>query len=220
MRDSPPACLIVVADDYGYRAAYDAGIVEAARVGAIDAVGAMVLRDPDPAPLRESGVEIGLHLELDRAPLLEQLDRFEQIFGKPPAYLDGHHHCHARAGSDALQVARLGARLGLPVRSVSPRHRRLLRCLGAPTADLLVGRLSEAEPALPGELERWLGGGQPPAPTTEWMVHPGRPDPGSESDYDQGRGDDLELLLELGDRGRWRERGIARARPSQILRGS
>lgn len=217
MGESPPARLIIVADDFGYVPSYDQGITEAARAGAIDAASAMVLREPDPAPLLETGVEVGLHLELDRAPLLGQLEAFEAIFEIPPAYLDGHHHCHAQAGSRALEVARLGARLGLPVRSVSPRHRRLLRCLGAPTADLLIGRLSEDEPALPGELERWLAGGEALAGVTEWMVHPGRPDPGSGSDYDRGRGDDLALLLELGDRGRWRERGIIRTAPSQAL---
>lgn len=218
MWESSPARLTIVADDYGYAASYDRGIVEAARTGALDAVGAMVVRRPDPAPLLETGVEVGLHLELDSASLSDQLEAFEEIFGSPPAYLDGHHHCHAQAGSRALEVAHLGARLGLPVRSVTARHRRLLRCLGAPTADLLIGRLSEDEPALPGELERWLAGGEAPAGVTEWMVHPGRPDPEFDSDYNRGRGDDLELLLELGDRRRWAERGIVRAAPSQALR--
>ena len=208
--------LLIVADDYGYAPAYDTGIVEAAAAGAVDAVGAMVLREPDPGPLLETGVEVGLHLELDRAPLEQQLELFERSFGHPPAYLDGHRHGHAIPGKTALAVARLGAQRRLPVRSVSPRHRRLLRCLGAPTADRLLGRLEESEPAMPAELARWLGAGEAPPGVTEWMVHPGNPDATSGSAYDRGRGEDLALLLELGDRRRWRARGVARAAPGEI----
>ena len=209
--------LLIVADDYGLAPAYDAGIVAAARAGAIDAAGAMVLRRPNPGPLLETVVEVGLHLELDRGSLEHQLDLFERDFGRPPAYIDGHHHGHAEQGPAALAVARLGARLQLPVRSVSSRHRRLLRCLGVPTADRLVGRLDQDEPALPAVLRDWLGGGGAPAGATEWMVHPGDPDPGSGSAYDRGRGEDLALLLELGDRDRWRRRGIERGGPAEVL---
>lgn len=217
MEVPPPAHLIIVADDYGYTPAYDDGILDAARVGALDAVGVMVLRDPDPTQLLESGVEIGLHLELDNAPLDAQLESFRAIFRTAPAYLDGHHHCHAQAGRRALEVARLGVCLGVPVRSVNARHRRLLRCLGAPTAERLIGRLSEDEPALPGELDDWLAGRRAPVGVVEWMVHPGHPDPRSSSDYDRGRGEDLALLLELGNRDRWRDRGITRAGPGEAL---
>ncbi len=59
-----PGRLIVTADDWGYCERYNAGIEQAARAGAIDAVSAMVLRpDCDPA-IAASGVEVGLHLEL------------------------------------------------------------------------------------------------------------------------------------------------------------
>lgn len=211
--------LLIVADDYGYSPAYDTGILEAAGAGAIDAAGAMVTREADPAPLLATGIEVGLHLELDRAPLDEQLGRFERRFGRQPAYLDGHHHCHADRGRRALSVARLGARLSIPVRSVSPRHRRLLRCLGAPTPDRLIGRLGETEPALPDEIRDWLEHGSAPQGVTEWMVHPGRTDPQRGSSYDRGRAADLELLLELGDRERWANRGIQRGGPAEALAG-
>jgi predicted glycoside hydrolase/deacetylase ChbG (UPF0249 family) len=211
--------LLIVADDYGYAPAYDAGIIEAARAGGIDGAGAMVTRAPDPAALLATGIEVGLHLELERASLEEQLASFQALFGRPPAYLDGHHHCHAEAGRRALSVARLGARLGIPVRSVNPRHRRLLRCLGAPTADRLVGRLGQEEPPLPELLERWLATGEGPEGVTEWMVHPGVPDAATGSGYDSGRGEDLALLLELGDRKRWNRRGIARGAPGEVLGG-
>jgi predicted glycoside hydrolase/deacetylase ChbG (UPF0249 family) len=195
--------LRIVADDYGYADPYDAGILAAARAGAIDAVSAMVLRDPDPAPLLESGVEIGLHLEpLGLAPLDQQWKRFEDVFARAPAHVDGHKHCHAAPGGPALAVAKLARTRGIVVRSVSPRHRRLLRCQGVATPDRLVGRLSEDEPALPSEISAWLDG-RPPEGLTEWMVHPGYA--GGGSSFDRGREQDLELLLELYADAPWRD---------------
>jgi chitin disaccharide deacetylase len=189
--------LIITADDYGYAPSYDLGIAEAAEADAIDAVSAMVARyEPDPAPLVDSAVAIGLHLDLERASLDEQLSVFERVFGHGPTYLDGHHHCHAR-GAAAVAVANLARERGLPVRSVDARHRRLLRCKGVATPDLLIGRLSEAEPALPQEVVE-LREGRDPAGVTEWMTHPGHADGSAESDYDAGREEDLRLLLELG----------------------
>jgi chitin disaccharide deacetylase len=213
VRVGPRTALIVTADDYGYHPSYDRGIVEAAGAGALDAVSAMVLRDGlDPEALLGTGVAIGLHLELPReregedelpggavvAALREQLGRFEEIFGRPAAHLDGHHHCHARYGV-AADVASEAAARGLPVRSVDEHHRALLRRLRVATPDRLVGRLSEeAEAALPPELRPAVeeGAGLPPG-VTEWMVHPGHADPGTGSGYDQAREEDLDLLLSL-----------------------
>jgi predicted glycoside hydrolase/deacetylase ChbG (UPF0249 family) len=197
-RTPESAALIVVADDYGYARAYDTGILEAAREGALDAVSVMVLRDPDPAPLLAGAVDVGLHLEpLATTSLSEQLRRFERLFGRPPAHLDGHRHCHAERGRSALAVARLGRRLGVRVRSVSPRHRRLLRCLGVRTNDRLVGRMDEGEPALPEAIRAAVIDGVERPGLTEWMVHPGHPDAASGSSYDAGREEDLRLAIEL-----------------------
>jgi predicted glycoside hydrolase/deacetylase ChbG (UPF0249 family) len=192
------ASLIITADDYGYAPAYDAGIAEAARAGAVDAVSAMVTRyAPDSGPLVESGVEVGLHLDLETDSLEEQLRRFEEIFGAPPAYLDGHHHSHAR-GAPAVEVADVARARGLAVRSVDDRHRRLLRCKGIPTPDRLVGRVAESDPQTPDEVAA-LRAGSGPDGVTEWMVHPGHPEPAAGSAYDAGREEDLRLLLELAD---------------------
>lgn len=211
------ASLIITADDYGYRPAYDRGILEAVDAGALDAVSAMAGREGiEPEPLLETRVEIGLHLELAEMPLharageaeraaaiaalLAQLERFEAAFGRPPAYLDGHHHCHARDGLGAA-VARVARERNLPVRSVSPRHRKLLQCMGVPTPDLLVGRLNASDPALPPALAGVLdGSAEPPPGVTEWMIHPGhRDDSPTASSYDAAREHDLELVLDLGD---------------------
>jgi predicted glycoside hydrolase/deacetylase ChbG (UPF0249 family) len=198
--------LIISADDYGYAPGYDAGILEAAEAGAIDAASAMVRRGrPETMPLLLSGVEVGLHLELeagaDRSSVLFQLEVFEVAFGRPPAFLDGHHHSHAAPGI-ALTVGQVAAERNLVVRSVDEAHRRLLRRLGVATPDLLLGRTKETEPAVPPELEGVMTGeGGPPAEIVEWMVHPGRTDPSSGSGFDSGREQDLRLLLDLLDAG-------------------
>ena len=208
--------LIITADDYGYSPGYDEGIVEAAAADAVDAVSIMVTRGRfDSEPLLRTGVETGLHLELPlelaavekagprereaavRA-LSEQLGAFESVVGRPPAYLDGHRHCHAHAGL-AAAVAREARRRGLPVRSIDAAHRRTLRREGVATPDRLVGRYSEEpEGALPFELRGVVeGDGELDPGVTEWMVHPGYPDRNSGSGYDRAREEDLDLLLSL-----------------------
>lgn len=205
--------LAIDADDYGYCESYDEGIVEAALAGAIDGASAMVLRAPDPLPLLETGIAIGLHLEAS-AGVDEQLEAFRATFAGDPAYLDGHHHCHA---SEELfePVAALAGDLGVAVRSVSAGHRERLRALGIATADRLVGRLNETGPVVPAEIAAWLRGAVPAERSVEWMVHPGRPDRASGSSYDAGRGEDLRTLLALGDRERWAAAGIRRGSLAQ-----
>jgi predicted glycoside hydrolase/deacetylase ChbG (UPF0249 family) len=206
------AALIITADDYGYSPRYDEGIVEAATARAVDSVSVMVRRGPlDLDPLLATGVELGLHLELaegepvgadEREEALRELERqleaFEAVLGRPPAYLDGHRHCHARSGL-AEALGREAAQRGLPVRSIDADHRQVLRDAGAATPDKLIGRYSE-EPdgALPVELTPVVEGeGELPDGVTEWMVHPGHPDPESGSGYDLAREEDLDLLLSL-----------------------
>jgi predicted glycoside hydrolase/deacetylase ChbG (UPF0249 family) len=209
------SALIVTADDYGYARGYDAGILAAAMAGAVDAVGVMVdvRRHPDPAPLLATGVEVGLHLELGpelvgggragpraRDAALSELDRqlgeFERVCERPPAFVDGHRHCHAAPGLGAA-IGRFCADHGLPLRSVSGNHRRTLRCLGVATQDRLIGRLDEDQSVPPPEISAWIETGSGPPGVTEWMVHPGHADAASGSSYDAGRVEDLELVLRL-----------------------
>jgi predicted glycoside hydrolase/deacetylase ChbG (UPF0249 family) len=197
--------LLITADDCGYSPAYDEGIAEAALAGAIDGVSAMVLRGKlDPGPLEGTGVAVGLHVDLGRAGLGEQVELFERAFGREPDYVDGHHHCHAR-GRPAVEVANLARERGWPVRSVDARHRRLLRCKGVKTADLLVGRDSESDPVLPSEIRAVVRGEGLWEGLVEWVTHPGYAARDEASSYDAGREDDLRVLLELANEPTLRE---------------
>ena len=202
--------LVITADDYGYWPSYNDGILAAIEMGMLDCVSAMVEREYcDPRPLLESGAEIGLHIEFEarwgprsgapaRTALQVQLDRFVDLFGRWPSFLNGHHHCHARPEL-ATPVFQTAKQIGVPVRSVNPDHRQWLRERGIDTPDLLVGRSRSSEPAEPPEVRN------PPQGVTEWATHPGHPDPSSGSSYDLARQEDLNLLQRFMVRARYDE---------------
>ena len=201
MKGADGAALLIVADDWGYSHRYDEGILQAAREGAIDGAGAMVLRGAcEAGPLLETGVEVGLHLEIGEGEgegeVLRQIERFEAIFGRQPAYIDGHHHRHAMPEIEPDVIA-AALRLGIRVRAIDDAQRDRLRAAGVPCAERLIGRILETEGALPLELDRYMRGEGPPDGLTEWMVHPGRCDPSAGSSLDSAREADLMLLLEL-----------------------
>ena len=202
--------LVITADDYGYWPSYNRGILEAVGMGALDCVSAMVEREHcDPAPLLETGVEIGLHVEFEarwgprsgapaRTALRVQLDRFVDLFGRWPSFLNGHKHCHARPEL-ATPIFQMAQQIGVPVRSVNPDHRQWLRERGIDTPDLLVGRTRSNEPVEPPEIRK------PPPGVTEWVTHPGHPDSASGSSYDIARKEDLDLLQRCMVRARYDE---------------
>ncbi len=179
-------------------------------MGAIDCVSAMVEREHrDPKPLLDSGVEIGLHIEFEgrwgprsgapaRTSLRVQLERFGDLFGRWPSFLNGHKHCHARPEL-ATPLFQTAEQIGAPVRSVNPDHRQWLRERGIDTPDLLIGRTESKEDAEPTELRNL------PIGVTEWMVHPGHPDSKSGSSYDLARQEDLALLQKVMVRARFDE---------------
>lgn len=196
----PQRQLIITADDYGYWPTYNEGILAAIEAGAIDAVSAMVEREHcDPEPLLDSGVEVGLHIEFEgrwgprsgnsaRTSLRVQMDRFVDLFHRWPAFLNGHHHAHARPEL-ATPVMQTAQQIGVAVRSINRDHRQWLRERGIATPDLLLGRLQTNEPVDPPELKAL------PKGVTEWFTHPGYPDAESGSDYDLARREDLDALL-------------------------
>ena len=202
--------LVITADDYGYWPSYNRGILEAIEMGALDSVSAMVDREYcDPEPLLETGIEIGLHIEFEgrwgprsgapaRTSLRVQLDRFVDLFGRWPSFLNGHHHCHARPEL-ATPVFQMAQAIGVPVRSVNPDHRQWLRERGIDTPDMLIGRTESKQPAEPSELRNLSAG------VTEWVTHPGHPDSESGSSYDIARHEDLGLLQKVMLRARFDE---------------
>jgi predicted glycoside hydrolase/deacetylase ChbG (UPF0249 family) len=202
--------LVITADDYGYWPSYNAGILEAIEMGAIDCVSAMVEREYcDPEPLLDTGVEIGLHIDFEarwgprsgapaRTSLRVQLDRFVDLFGRWPSFLNGHKHCHARPEL-ATPVFQTAQQIGAPVRSVNPDHRQWLQERGIDTPDRLIGRTESKEAAEPPEVR------DPPHGITEWMTHPGHPDKESGSSYDIARQEDLGVLQKIMLRARYDE---------------
>jgi len=117
--------LVVCADDFGLNAGVDLGILRLAGAGRITATSCLAGSSAcvtDAGPLRATGVEVGLHLDLtdgtdgapvaglgglialshlgavDRAALrrrvARQLDAFERALGRAPAFVDGHRHVH------------------------------------------------------------------------------------------------------------------------------
>lgn len=202
--------LIITADDYGYWPSYNAGILQVVAEGAVDSVSVMTEREHcDPEPLLELGVEVGLHIEFEgrwgarsgasaRSSLRVQVERFTDLFGRWPSFLDGHKHCHSRPEM-ATPVLELAQQIGAPVRSVSADHRQWLSERGIDTPDRVVGRLQEDEQAEP-DVVRAV-----PIGVTEWFVHPGIPDPESGSSYDAGRREDIDLLMRLQLRSRYDE---------------
>jgi predicted glycoside hydrolase/deacetylase ChbG (UPF0249 family) len=213
--------LVITADDYGYWPSYNRGILEAIEMGAIDSVSAMVEREHCEAePLLESGVEIGLHIDFEarwgarsaapaRTALRVQLERFGDLFGRWPSFLNGHHHCHARPEL-ATPVFQMAKQIGVPVRSVNPDHRQWLRERGIDTPDVLIGRTESKQPAEPPELRNLAPG------ITEWVTHPGHPDKEAGSSYDKARQEDLALLQKVMVHARFDEPLWADARRSSM----
>jgi len=202
--------LVITADDYGYWPSYNEGILAAVEAGAVDAVSVMTEREHcDPRPLIETGVEVGLHIEFEgrhgarsgapaRSSLRVQLDRFTDLFHHWPAFLNGHHHCHARPEL-ATPVLQIAGQIGIPVRSVNRDHRQWLSERRIRTPDLLIGRTTTSEPLEPRELRDL------PAGVTEWVVHPGYPDAESGSSYDMARREDLDTVTRAQLRARFDE---------------
>ena len=206
MEGSSTRLLIITADDYGYWPSYNEGILAAIEAGAVDAVSAMVEREYcDPEPLLETGVEVGLHIEFEgrwgprsgapaRTSLRVQLDRFVDLFGRWPAFLNGHHHCHARPEL-ATPVLRPRSRSGSRCARSTPTTASGCASAGSrPTTCCSAGRRAKSPPSRPSCAT---------FPRGDRVVHaPGYPDSESGSEYDVARREDLDSVL----RARVRER--------------
>jgi predicted glycoside hydrolase/deacetylase ChbG (UPF0249 family) len=129
--------LIVNADDLGYTAGINRGILEAHERGIVTSTSLMVDR-----PAAQEGAEIargtptlsvGLHAVLDAGRTLtvtaetcgdeleRQLARFEDLVGRGPTHLDSHHHTH-RDPQLLDAVVAFADRHALPMREHTVRH--------------------------------------------------------------------------------------------------
>ncbi len=119
--------LIVNADDFGFAAGVNEGIIEAHVRGILTSTSLMVGRPgaADAARLarEQPALSVGLHYEEDGPEIDEpghvartfatQLARFRELTGMEPTHVDSHHHVHMTRMST---FAPLTAPLGVPLR--------------------------------------------------------------------------------------------------------
>jgi chitin disaccharide deacetylase len=138
--------LIVNADDFGRSPGINRGVIRTHEEGIVTSA-TMMVRWPAAADAadycRRSALSVGLHLDLGEweyrdgewraryelaaartrdavADEIErQLERFERLIGRPPTHLDSHQHIH-NARPVRGELRRVGERLGVPVRDVTP----------------------------------------------------------------------------------------------------
>jgi predicted glycoside hydrolase/deacetylase ChbG (UPF0249 family) len=131
-------CVIVNGDDLGISPGVNRGIAEAHRRGVLTSASLLVdrpaSRDGAEIARHLPGLSVGLHAditELEGAPsdgdepakrwaavLARQLDRFEELVGRPPTHLDSHHNVH-RDPRLLPHFRELADRHGLPLREHS-----------------------------------------------------------------------------------------------------
>ena len=132
-------CVVVNGDDLGASPGVNRGIAEAHRRGPLTSTSLMVNMPASQAGARLArdlpGLSVGLHANLTDASgralvdldtgercgvvLQQQLDRFQELMGRPPTHLDSHHNLHRnpRLLPHFLEAA---VRYGLPLREHSP----------------------------------------------------------------------------------------------------
>jgi predicted glycoside hydrolase/deacetylase ChbG (UPF0249 family) len=132
--------LIVNADDFGFSAGINRGIIEAHERGIVTSASLMV-DQPGAAAAAEYArdhprLAVGLHLEsrfrdrllaharasITSRDVRRQLERFRMLTSRDPTHIDSHRHRHREEPmrSAAIEVAR---ELGVPVRHFDPRVR-------------------------------------------------------------------------------------------------
>jgi len=138
--------LIVNADDFGRSPGVNGGVVRTHEEGIVTSA-TMLVRWPAAADAaeyaRRSSLSVGLHLDLgeweyrdgewrarydvvttmSREAVAEeierQLGRFKRLTGRSPTHLDSHQHVHLSMPVRG-ELLRIGERLGVPVRDVTP----------------------------------------------------------------------------------------------------
>lgn len=106
-------------------------------------------RLPSIGALTRAALIRSLPLEAVRAELRAQLDAFEDVWGAPPDYLDGHQHCHILPGIRWVVMEELATRYGGSpwLRSCDEKlYRAASRRIGFPKA-AVVGAFNAGLPA-------------------------------------------------------------------------
>lgn len=185
--------LIITADDYGMSPHFDQAVRELAFAGIITSASVMIRRPYlDPAAMLALPIALGLHLELEPTTPLEevelQIDRFKDLFGKLPSYLDGHQHQHL-APRYLEAVIHTAKRHSLPVRSRFAEDRSLLRSARVLTPDNFISW----HPDRTTVLKKRLLEAQKFA-VSELVVHPGYFDQSCAYPYNREREAELSFL--------------------------
>jgi chitin disaccharide deacetylase len=227
-RAAAATALIVNADDFGFSAGINRGIIEAHERGIVTSASLMV----DQAAAASAGryardhpqLSVGLHLESSSAGRLlararpstttadvrRQLERFRALTGRDPTHIDSHRHHHRQEPmrSAAIEVAR---ELEVPVRHFDPRVRHCPAFYGQ-----RYGRIYSTKPepeaitvaALVELLEQLELG-----TTTELCCHPGYPEdlplPFRKEPYRAERAVEVETLCDPEVRAAIARSGIA-----------
>jgi chitin disaccharide deacetylase len=190
----------VNADDFGACSGVNLGIVEAYRRGIVTSTSLMVDGGGAEEAARLAaecpGLGVGLHVTVDPAAdpagchreVEAQVERFDEMLGRPPTHLDSHHHVHARP--DLLPAFRRAClRHGLSLRGYS-HVRWCRRFYGQWGGRSHPEQISVA--SLVRILEQDLIDG-----ITELSCHPGRHDPTLASTYATERERELHTLCDV-----------------------
>ena len=194
--------LIVNADDLGFSAGVNRGILEAYERGIVTSASLMV-----EGPAAAAGVELageralGLHAVLDRdgellvppercgEELERQLARFRELAGREPTHVDSHHHVHRDPRLEPAFVA-FGEEYALPLRDHDARHCGGFYGLEQVGVERLLGILEQIDEGV-----------------TELGCHPGYAD-GLKSSYTSEREHELRTLTDARVRAKVEELGI------------
>ena len=185
--------LVITADDYGMSPLFNRGIEELAFLGLVTGISVMV-KQPfvEPTQLDFPRVAIGLHLELKEnsnyQEIKNQLLSFREKFGRLPAYLDGHRHCHLTKANLSI-VIKVAREFYLPVRSRFPEDREKFTHQSIPTSQNFISWHPSRLSVLRGRLKEAEG-----YSFSELVVHPGYFDQNCDYPYNQERESEILFL--------------------------
>lgn len=193
---NPDKTLLITADDYGMSARFNRGIVEMVQLGLVRNVSVMVYEPyVDRDELLALSAALGVHLDLPEQATEDdieaQIQKFHDLLGRAPDYLDGHGHSHV-SDANISSFAAVARRHGLPVRSRKDEDRQYLRGRGLKTPDRFVSWHPKRTEKLFTRLR------ENDCAVTELVTHPGYQDPDCEYPYNGRREDELNFLKSSG----------------------